>query len=48
MMYHDRLLYLLENHVRLQILQAKHDTLVVGHFGFNKTMELVFCDYWWS
>jgi hypothetical protein len=21
--------------------------LVVGHFGFNKTMELMSCDYWW-
>ncbi len=21
--------------------------MVVGHFGINKTMELVFCDYWW-
>jgi hypothetical protein len=21
--------------------------LVVGHFGFNETMELMFRDYWW-
>ncbi len=33
--------------MRFQVLQVRHDTLVVGHFGFNKTMELVFHDYWW-
>jgi hypothetical protein len=24
-----------------------HDALVIGHFGFNNTKELVFQDYWW-
>ncbi len=31
----------------LQVLQARHDTLVTSHFGFNKTMELMFRNYWW-
>ncbi len=48
LLYHDRLLYVLEGFVRLQVLQTRHDTLVVGHFGFNKTTELVSRDYWWS
>jgi hypothetical protein len=47
LMYHDRLLYILEGLVRLQVLQGKHDTLVAGHFGFKNTMELVSRDYWW-
>jgi hypothetical protein len=45
LLYHDGLLYVLEGLTRLQVLQARHDTLVVSHFGFNKTMELMFCDY---
>jgi hypothetical protein len=33
--------------VRFQIFQARHDALAASHFGFYKTMELVFRDYWW-
>jgi hypothetical protein len=47
LLYHDGLLYILEGLVQLQLIQAKRDTLVVGYFGFNKTMELMFRDYWW-
>ncbi len=47
LLYHDELLYIPEGLVQLQIPQVRHDTLVVGCFGFNKTMELVSCDYWW-
>jgi hypothetical protein len=32
---------------RLQVFQAKHNTLIVGHFGFSKTIKSMFCDYWW-
>ncbi len=32
---------------RFQVLQAKHDALITGYFGFNKTMELVSRYYWW-
>jgi hypothetical protein len=45
-MYHDKLLYVPESLAQLQIFQAKHDTLVAGHFGFNKTMELMSHGYW--
>ena len=30
---------------RLSVLQARHDLPVVGHFGFNKTLELVSRDF---
>jgi hypothetical protein len=35
----------LEGLAQIQVFQAKHNTLVAGHFRFNKTMELMFCDY---
>jgi hypothetical protein len=47
LLYHDELLYILKGLLRFQVLQARHNTLVVGHFGCNKTMELMFRDYWW-
>ena len=31
----------------LSLLQARHDLPAVGHFGFNKTLELVSWDFWW-
>ncbi len=46
LLYHDSLLYVPNGLTQLQLLQAMHDTLVGSHFGFNKTMELVFGDYW--
>ncbi len=48
LLYHDELLYVPKELTWFQVLKAKHDTLVAGHFGFNKTMELMFHDYWWS
>jgi len=48
LLYHDGLLYVTEGPAWLQVLQARHDTLVISHFGFDKTMELVSYDYWWS
>ncbi len=47
LLYFDGLLYVPNGPTRLQVLQAMHDVLVVNHFGFNKTMELVFQNYWW-
>ena len=32
---------------RLKVLQMHHDLPPTGHFGFNKTMELISRDYWW-
>jgi len=40
-------LYVPNGEVRFQIIQIKHDVLVVSHFGFKKTMELASRDYWW-
>ncbi len=45
LLYYDILLYILEDPAQFQVLQARHDTLIISHFGFNKTMELVSCDY---
>lgn len=33
--------------LRLEILQSRHDSLVGGHFGINKTYSLITRDYWW-
>ena len=32
---------------RLSVLQARHDSVLAGHFGIDKTFELVSRDYWW-
>ncbi len=45
LLYYVRHLYVLYGLVWLQVLQDKHDMLDVGHFGFNKTMELTSWDY---
>jgi hypothetical protein len=47
LLYHDGLLCVSEGPTQLQVFQARHNTLVVGHFGFNGIMELVSLDYWW-
>jgi hypothetical protein len=39
--YCDDILYVHDGFTSFQVLQAKHDALVVGHLGFNKTMELM-------
>ena len=33
--------------LRTRVLQEKHDHLTAGHFGFNKTLELLRRDYVW-
>jgi hypothetical protein len=45
LLYHDGFLYVLNNLIQLQVLQARHDVLATWHFGFNKTMELIFQKY---
>jgi hypothetical protein len=40
--YCDGFLYGPNGLAQLQVLHAKHDALATCHFGFNKTMELVF------
>jgi hypothetical protein len=39
------ILYMLDGLAQLQIFQIRHDTLIAGHFRFNKIMELVFHGY---
>ena len=34
-------------HLRTRVLQEKHDHPTAGHFGFNKTLELLRRDYSW-
>jgi Integrase zinc binding domain len=32
---------------RLKVLQYKHDHVLAGHFGFNKTLEAAYQEYVW-
>ncbi len=34
-------------HLCTHVLQEKHDHPTVGHFSFNKTLELLCCNYVW-
>jgi hypothetical protein len=47
LLYFDGLLYVPNGPTRLQVFQAMHNVLVLDHFGFNKTMELAYQNYWW-
>ena len=47
LLYHKGLLYVPPGSARLKVLQLRHDFPAAGHFGFNKTMELISRDYWW-
>jgi hypothetical protein len=47
LLYRDDLLYVCDGFIQFQIFQARHDVLATCHFEFNKTMELMFQDYWW-
>lgn len=47
LLYFKDLLYVPAGFSRLQVIQARHDLPSAGHFGFNKTMELISRDFWW-
>jgi hypothetical protein len=47
LLYYQELHYIPDGLCRLRILQSRHDFPTVRHFGFNKTMELISCDFWW-
>ena len=47
LLYYQGLLYVPEGLCRLRVLQSRHDFPAAGHFGFNKTMELISRDFWW-
>jgi len=36
-----------QGNLRTRILQSKHDHVTAGHFGYNKTLELLRCNYVW-
>ena len=45
---HDQKIYVPDSgDLRLRILRNKHDHILSGHYGFNKTLELVRRDYSW-
>jgi hypothetical protein len=47
LLYFEECLYIPEGLACLRVLQARHDFPAVGHFGFNKTLELISRDFWW-
>ena len=47
LLYFEERLYIPEGPIRLRVLQSRHDFPAVGHFGFNKTLELISRDFWW-
>ena len=47
LLYFKELLYILLGPIQLKIIQMRHSLPVIGHFGFNKTMELISRDFWW-
>ena len=46
-LYYKRLFYILEGLNQLLVFKSWHDFPLVRHFGFNKTMKLIFWDFWW-
>jgi len=47
LLYFEEHLYILDEPLSLQILQAHQDLPTIGHFGLNKTLELISRDFWW-
>ena len=46
LLYYEELLYVPEGLCQLRVLQSRHDFPTAGHFGYNKTMELISQDFW--
>jgi len=47
LLYYQGLLYVPEGPCRLRVFQSQHDSPSAGHFGYNKTMELISRNFWW-
>ena len=47
LLYFKERLYKPEGPTRLRVLQSRHDFPAAGHFGYNKTLELISRDFWW-
>ena len=42
----DNLIYVPKN-IRIRVLEIHHDSITAGHFGVNKTIELISRNFWW-
>jgi len=47
-LYCKGLLYINLEPIQLQVLQACHDFPIVGHFEFDKIIDLISRDYEWN
>ena len=47
LLFRNNILYVPDGPSRLQVLKYCHDNPMAGHFGINKTLELVSRNYWW-
>ena len=47
LLFYKGLLYVPDGSSRLKVLQHCHDTYMAGHFGTQKTLELVSRAFWW-
>lgn len=47
LLYFEERLYIPKGPTRLRVLQSRHDFPAAGHFGYNKTLELISRDFWW-
>jgi hypothetical protein len=47
LLYFEERLYIPKGPTRLQVLQSRHNFPAAGHFGYNKTLELISRDFWW-
>ena len=41
------LVFVPSEELRIQVLKSRHDGAQAGHFGINKTLELVLRNFWW-
>ena len=46
-LFYKGLIYVPDGSSRLKVLQHCHDTYMAGHFGIQKTLELVRRAFWW-
>ena len=47
LLFNNRIYVLSAGNLHICILQHNHDHILAGHFGQNKTLELVYCGYSW-
>jgi hypothetical protein len=47
LIYFKNKLFIPTDELRLEIMKHRHDNLAAGHFGINKTFDLIQRDFWW-